>query len=82
MPWLKGAYASQTSTATAPSAHPRRAALLTGRYQQRSGIDGVVTAKGHRHTGLGLEQETVAELLKRAGYATGMFGKWHVGYDA
>ena len=60
---------------------PTRAALLTGRYQQRSGIDGVVTAKGHRHTGLGLEQETVAELLKRAGYATGMFGKWHVGYD-
>ena len=60
---------------------PTRAALLTGRYQQRSGIDGVVTAKGHRHTGLGLEQETVAEMLKRAGYATGMFGKWHVGYD-
>ena len=60
---------------------PTRAALLTGRYQQRSGIDGVVTAKSHRHTGLGLEQETVAELLKRAGYATGMFGKWHVGYD-
>ena len=46
---------------------PTRAALLTGRYQQRSGIDGVVTAKSHRHTGLGLEQETVAELLKRAG---------------
>ena len=61
---------------------PTRAALLTGRYQQRSGIDGVVTAKSHRNTGLGLEQETVAEMLKRAGYATGMFGKWHVGYDA
>ena len=60
---------------------PTRAALLTGRYQQRSGIDGVITAKSHRHTGLGLEQETVAEMLKRAGYATGMFGKWHVGYD-
>ena len=54
---------------------PTRAALLTGRYQQRSGIDGVVTAKSHRHTGLGLEQETVAEMLKRAGYATGMVGK-------
>ena len=60
---------------------PTRAALLTGRYQQRCGIDGVVTAKSHRDQGLGLEEETVAELLKRAGYATAMFGKWHVGYD-
>ena len=34
---------------------PTRAALLTGRYQQRSGIDGVVTAKSHRDKGLGLE---------------------------
>jgi arylsulfatase A len=60
---------------------PTRAALLTGRYQQRSGIDGVVTAKSHRHTGLALEEETVADMLKRAGYATAIFGKWHVGYD-
>jgi arylsulfatase A-like enzyme len=60
---------------------PTRAALMTGRYQQRCGIDGVVTAKSHRETGMDLEEETFAELLKRAGYATAMFGKWHLGYD-
>lgn len=59
---------------------PTRAALMTGRYQQRCGVDAVITAKKHRHFGMRLEQETVAELLKRAGYRTGMFGKWHLGY--
>ena len=60
---------------------PTRAALLTGRYQQRTGITGVVTAAGHRHTGLDLTETTFAEVLKSAGYKTGMFGKWHVGYQ-
>ncbi|MDH3583674.1 MAG: sulfatase-like hydrolase/transferase [Phycisphaerae bacterium] len=63
---------------------PTRAALLTGRYQQRSGIAGVVFAdpKRNRHHGLQAEAEnTFAELLKTAGYATGAFGKWHVGYE-
>ncbi|MDA3925711.1 MAG: sulfatase-like hydrolase/transferase [Kiritimatiellae bacterium] len=59
---------------------PTRAALLTGRYQQRTGITGVVTAAGHRHTGLDLKETTFAEILKPAGYATALFGKWHVGY--
>ena len=60
---------------------PTRAALLTGRYQQRSGITGVVTAAGHRHTGLDLNEITFAEILKPAGYATALFGKWHLGYS-
>jgi len=60
---------------------PTRAALLTGRYQQRCGIEGVVTAAKHRHTGMALEEVTFAEVLKRRGYATGIFGKWHVGYN-
>jgi len=59
---------------------PTRAALLTGRYQQRTGISGVVTAAGHRHTGLDLGETTFAEILKPAGYATALFGKWHLGY--
>jgi len=59
---------------------PTRAALLTGRYQQRTGITGVVTARNHRHTGLDLQETTFAEIAKEAGYTTGMFGKWHVGY--
>lgn len=59
---------------------PTRAALLTGRYQQRTGINGVVTAAGHRHTGLDLGETTFAEVLKSAGYFTALFGKWHLGY--
>jgi len=62
---------------------PTRAGLMTGRYQQRAGIPGVVYAdpkrEQHEH-GLQTSETTFAELLKQAGYATGMFGKWHLGY--
>jgi arylsulfatase A-like enzyme len=60
---------------------PTRAALLTGRYQQRTGIEGVITAKNHRHVGLPLEETTFADLLGADGYATALFGKWHLGYE-
>ncbi|MCC5930756.1 MAG: sulfatase-like hydrolase/transferase [Cyclobacteriaceae bacterium] len=59
---------------------PTRAALLTGRYQQRTGITGVITAKNHREVGLPLSEVTIAEALKKEGYTTGIFGKWHLGY--
>ena len=61
---------------------PTRAALLTGRYQQRCGIEGVVSAANHREKGMSLDEITFAEVLKPVGYTTGMFGKWHVGYPA
>lgn len=60
---------------------PTRAALMTGKYQQRTGVEGVVTAKSHREVGLALSEVTLAEELKQDGYNTGMFGKWHLGYD-
>lgn len=62
---------------------PTRTGLLTGRYQQRAGIPGVIYAdpKQNRHHGLQAEEITFAELLKEAGYATGCFGKWHLGYE-
>lgn len=60
---------------------PTRAALMTGRYPQRTGVEGVITAARHREVGLPLEEVTIAEVFKDAGYATAMFGKWHLGYD-
>ena len=59
---------------------PTRAALLTGKYQQRVGIEGVVTAKNHRDVGLEIEEITFADAMKAEGYVTGMMGKWHLGY--
>ncbi len=64
---------------------PTRAGLLTGRYQQRAGLAAVIYAAERLPThfdGLGSEQYTLAEALRDAGYATAIFGKWHLGYQA
>src|SRR5688500_1184847 len=64
---------------------PTRAALLTGRYQQRSGVDEVVfadPARGKRDDhGLKPTENTFAKLLQAAGHRTALMGKWHLGYD-
>ncbi|MFI3305213.1 MAG: sulfatase [Rikenellaceae bacterium] len=59
---------------------PTRAALMTGRYQQRCGIDMVISAANHRHVGVPQEEYTLAEAFKDQGYTTAIFGKWHLGY--
>lgn len=62
---------------------PTRAGLMTGRYQQRAGIPGVVFADPKRAQHLhGLQQSetTFGELFSDAGYQTAIFGKWHLGY--
>ena len=62
---------------------PTRAGLLTGRYQQRSGIEAVIHPRSehpeHRKW-LQPSETTFAEVLKQARYKTGMVGKWHQGY--
>jgi arylsulfatase A len=60
---------------------PTRAALMTGKYQQRTGVGGVITAKSHRDVGLNLSETTIAEEFRKYGYNCGMFGKWHLGYS-
>jgi len=58
-----------------PVCSPTRAEFLTGRYHLREGVHDVSTG-GER---LNLDEHTVAEAFKAAGYATGAFGKWHNG---
>jgi arylsulfatase A len=62
---------------------PTRAALLTGRYQQRAGLEGVIyAALDKRHAGGIRDGEvTLGEVFQENGYQTGIFGKWHLGYD-
>ncbi|BCX47543.1 N-acetylgalactosamine-6-sulfatase [Haloferula helveola] len=63
---------------------PTRAGLVTGRYQYRSGVDGVVNADPKvpaHHSGLQRSEHTFAESLKAKGYQVGLMGKWHLGYD-
>ena len=60
---------------------PTRAALLTGKYQQRTGVGAVITAKSHRDVGLNLGEMTMAEEFKKHGYHCAIFGKWHLGYS-
>ena len=66
--------------ANAAVCSPTRIAFLTGRYQQRFGIE---NALYYQETGRGLpiEGKTIADDLRAAGYVTGLSGKWHVGYD-
>ena len=56
-----------------------RAALLTGCYPNRIGISGAL-GPGSK-IGLNPNEETIAEIVKARGYATGIFGKWHLGSD-
>lgn len=60
---------------------PTRAALLTGRYQQRAGLEGVLLENIPEHNSCGLksDQTTFANVLGENGYSTALIGKWHLG---
>jgi arylsulfatase A-like enzyme len=60
---------------------PSRAALMTGSYAKRVGLHNGVLFP-HHDRGLNPEETTLADMLKEQGYATGAFGKWHLGSKA
>jgi arylsulfatase A-like enzyme len=64
--------------ANAPVCTPTRAALMTGRWQQRVGLEWALYPE-QKHMGLPAEEPSLARMLKESGYATGLFGKWHLG---
>ena len=58
-----------------PVSAPTRAGLMTGRYSLRTGVRDTYNGGAMMAT----SEVTIAEMLREAGYATGIFGKWHLG---
>jgi arylsulfatase A-like enzyme len=64
-----------TAFHVSPTCSPTRASLMTGRHEFRS----AVTHTHSERERLSLDAVTIAEVLSKAGYKTGIFGKWHLG---
>src|SRR5579864_9535801 len=62
-----------------PACTPSRAALMTGRYSIREGLSLILVPNGPNT--LSARSVTMGELFKSQGYATAIFGKWHLGKD-
>lgn len=61
-----------------PTCAPTRSALFTGRHEFKNGVTHTILERER----LTLQATTLAQVLQRAGYATGIFGKWHLGDEA
>ena len=64
-----------TDFMVSPTCSPTRSALMTGRHEFRNGITHTINERER----LTLSATTLAQVLKSAGYSTGIFGKWHLG---
>ena len=61
-----------------PTCSPTRCSIMAGRHEFRSGVTHTI----HERERMSLKATTIVQLLKGAGYATGIFGKWHLGDEA
>jgi arylsulfatase A-like enzyme len=64
----------------APSCTPTRVALISGRYYQRTALEVPLGAAPAGGRGLVANGRSLPQLMKNEGYATGLIGKWHLGY--
>jgi len=67
-----------TDFQVSPTCSPTRASWMTGRHEFRSGVTHTINERER----LSLKAVTIAQVLKSAGYTTGIFGKWHLGDEA
>ena len=58
-----------------PTCAPTRASIMTGRHEFKSGVTHTINERER----MSLKATTIAQVLRSAGYATGIFGKWHLG---
>ena len=71
--------ANLTAFYVQPVCSPTRAALMTGRYPMRHGLQ-VGVVRPWAQYGLPLEERTLAQALRQVGYFTAIIGKWHLGH--
>ncbi len=75
----KGGARLTDAYSSAPVCSPTRASLITGRYPQRSGFEWVIDYN-EKERGLAVSATSLPARMRKAGYASGLFGKWHLGY--
>ena len=72
---LHGESVRFTDFHNSPTCSPTRTALMTGRHEFKSGVTHTIFERER----MSLKSTTIAQVLKGAGYTTGIFGKWHLG---
>ena len=72
---LRGEGVRFTDFHVSPTCSPTRSALFTGRHEYKNGITHTILERER----LTLQAKTLAQVLREAGYTTGIFGKWHLG---